>query len=117
LERASSGSRERYSPSSPSPTVTHPGSGLKRDITEDLENEREVAEARRGRNNVPGVGRASGVSNLSVDLHAMVGASPKEPTSPVTSGHKERETIIDKAVGMMSSAGAYLKLWPNHNDA
>lgn len=117
LERASSGSRERYSsPSSPSPTVTLAGSGLKREITEDLENERELAEARRGRNNVPGVGRARCLPNVSVDVHKIAGAGPKEPTSPITSGHKERETIIDKAVGMMSSAGAYLKLWPNHND-
>ncbi len=116
LERASSGSRERYSPSSPSPTVTQAGSGLKRDITEDLGSERELAEAKRGRNDVTGIGRVSGVS-LNVDLHANASAGPKEPTSPLTGGQKDKETIIDKAVGMMSSAGAYLKLWPNHNDA
>ncbi|KXN84252.1 hypothetical protein AN958_12825 [Leucoagaricus sp. SymC.cos] len=111
LERASSGSRERHSPSSASSSATIPtGSRLRKEITPDMEPERELAEARRGRNNVSS--RTNGNVN---GVTTSTGRGLKEPTSPVIDGHREKETIIDKAVGMVSSAGAYLRLWPNQS--
>lgn len=111
LERASSGSRERQSSSSSS--TAHPGSGLRKEITSGLEHERTLAEARRGRNNIvgPALRVVNGSTNAGVDV-----MEPNEPTSPVLSGHnREKETIIDRAVGMVSSAGTYLRLWPNQS--
>lgn len=116
LERASSGSRERHSPSTSSGT-TQPGSGLRREITADMERERELAEARRGRNNVVGGVSVAPRMDATANGTANGNAGLKEPTSPVLDGHKERGTIINKAVGMVSSAGAYLRLWPNYGGA
>ncbi|KAF9446899.1 hypothetical protein P691DRAFT_824153 [Macrolepiota fuliginosa MF-IS2] len=112
LERASSGSRERQSPCSTSSSTTHPGSGLRREITADMERERELAEARRGRNSVVG----NTTVNVVVNGSTNVSVGPTEPRSPILGGFRE-ETIIDKAVGMVSSAGAYLRLWPNYGGA
>lgn len=114
LERASSGSRERRSPSySPvdstsggNPT-SYTGSGLRREIAPGRELERELAEARRGRcGSVNG-----GIAEIWVNGNGdSVKGALTEPTFPVDGGHKERETIINKAMGMVSNA--YLKLWP-----
>jgi len=64
--------------------------------------ERELAEARRGR-----CGSVNGGMNGNGD---SVKGALTEPTLLVDGGHKERETIINKAMGMVSNA--YLKLWP-----
>lgn len=116
LERASSGSRERSSPSSASSgSAAHANSssGLRKEITPEREQERELAEARRGRN-----------SSVATTKSLMSGGeSWNEPTSSVlevdggyVSREREKGTIIDKAVGMVSSAGAYLKLWPGQGN-
>jgi hypothetical protein len=72
-----------------------------------MEYDRELAEARRGRNNVAGGTSANRNTDTSLRL--------RESTSPVIDGHREKETILDKAVGMVSNAGAYLRLWPNQS--
>ena len=114
LERASSGSRERrsssYSPvgsTSGGNSTSYTGSGLRKEIVPGREVERELAEARRGR-----CGSVNGeVAEIWMNGNRnSVKGALTEPTLLVDEGHKERETIINKAMGMVSNA--YLKLWP-----
>lgn len=114
LERASSGSRERrsssYSPvgsTSGGITTSHTGSGLRKEIAPGRELERELAEARRGR-----CGSVNGrIAEIRMNGNGdSVKGALTEPTLLMDGGHKERETIINKAMGMVSNA--YLKLWP-----
>ena len=115
LERASSGSRERRSPSyspvgstSGGITTSYTGSRLRKEIAAPgRELERELAEARRGRCGSVNGGIAEIRMNGNGD---SVKGALTEPTLLVDGGHKERETIINKAMGMVSNA--YLKLWP-----
>lgn len=108
LERASSGSRERNSPSTSSGAASQ-GSGLRMEITANMEQERQLAEARRGRNNIPSGEGIVANTDASANGGADAGMGLEEPVSP-----RERETILDKAVGMVSTAGAYFRLWPNY---
>ncbi|KAF7770461.1 hypothetical protein Agabi119p4_6435 [Agaricus bisporus var. burnettii] len=98
FERASSGSRDRSSPSSPPLRVGN---------LADMEHERELAESRRGRNR-----SAAGYAWATASDTSKSGEVRLES---VTSGLREREaeTILNKAVGMVSNAGAYLRFWPS----
>ena len=119
LERTSPGSRERQSSSCPPVGSSLGGNSipyadlvLREEISPNEEFERELVEARRG--------RSGGVNGKTAEIwihgngDSVVGA-PREPTLPVVDGghSSERGTIINKAMGMMSSA--YLKLWPGQS--
>lgn len=101
LERTSSGSRDR--------TSSPPSSPLGAGIIAEIEHERELAESRRGRNGSTAGSTWGVVSSTST--------SKSGDTQPefVIGGLKERdkETILNKAVGMVSTAGAYLRFWPS----
>jgi len=79
---------------------------LRKEIAPGRELERELAEARRGRCGSVNGGIAEIRMNGNGD---SVKGALTEPTL-LDGGHKERETIINKAMGMVSNA--YLKLWP-----
>jgi hypothetical protein len=85
---------------------------LRKEVAPDLEHERELAEARRGRNIAVGTPSRDSSGDMDANVSLM---GLKEPTSPggVDGPTRERDTIIDRAVGMVSNARAYLRLWPN----